>query len=1129
VTDHKDRSIECVETRYGQIYIPKNNDLISNSIREYGEWAHQEISCLTQFLQKGDVALDVGSCYGIHSVAFAKKVGTTGQVFSFEALQENFEILQRNIESSDFKKITPHHVAIGNKNGMAHVHVQKSNAGASWVSIEDDTGQEVDIRRLDDIYTGRVDFIKLDIEGLELDALKGADKLIRSQAPVVFAEINTPAAALALWDYAERKGYHSFLLVSEPYNRHNFRKSATNIFGDSLEAGLVLVPKCDPSALAVAKQSTELTEVCSEKDIIGGLRCVPQMKPMFSSLDVSARNSERSETSPQRHIAQDKQNIDKYASTSQTILDLENEVRRLHGELDDFKALYSIERDRAEQYWSRLQSAVDLLRHPVRSSIKRNVAKSLLRNARWLSDKRRTKLRLSVEKREYRSFLRPTSTSAPTRQNLNTGDMPPSHIAQFRDFGKIASPVAPSDLEWSEVTPEGGLVADAPLVDLIVPVYKGYDETLRCLFSVITAKQNTPFRLIVINDCSPDPNLSAKLRDLHESGFITLIENEANMGFVLSCNIGMRLNPERDVILLNSDTLVYSNWLDRVMAAAKQYEDAGSLTPLSNNATICSYPYFCEDNFQELEIDGRTLDAICASACDSARPVQIPTAVGFCMYLRRQALNEVGLFDEERFGKGYGEENDLSRRLAKCGWTNLLIPNVYIRHWGSVSFGNEASSKQIAAGKVIDELYPEYHGEVADFIAADPILPVRARIDAVRIASRARNNSILFVTHDRGGGTESHVRFMKTWIEEEGFARVIVCRPHPHIQDRFYIEDSEIGPTPNFPLGSWLDNTRTLEGLFESIGVTRIHVHHLIGHGLNAIDSLYGLAKSGKIPVDVTLHDYFKICPRVNLIDGSGTYCGEPDASICQSCVDKNGHESDGKLNMTEWRSKNLRFLESVNTVYAPSRDVAKRFERYLDRKDVTIRNHPTSQYLLDAEARPLTKTSGDAAKTLRRIGILGAIGPHKGSEVVLETARAAQSLGLPLEFVVIGYTDRDSVFADLENVHVTGAYQAEEVVDRIAEASPDLIWIPSVWPETFCFTLSEAIAAGVQPVAFELGAQADRISQIGWGSIMPKELMNDPVRAADWLADCEIIEPDEHVRERFVQEYSSVEGYLAK
>jgi GT2 family glycosyltransferase len=282
-------------------------------------------------------------------------------------------------------------------------------------------------------------------------------------------------------------------------------------------------------------------------------------------------------------------------------------------------------------------------------------------------------------------------------------------------------------------SPPPGPVLAGKRVDIIVPVYKGLRETLLCLRSVLAARTTVPYELIVLNDASPDPALSSCLRQIARRGLITLHENATNLGFVKTTNRGLRLHPERDAVLLNSDTEVVNDWLGRLREAAYSARDIGSVTPLSNNATICSYPKFVSDNPLPDGLSLEDLDQLC-SACNRGGYVAIPTGVGFCMYLRRDCLDMVGLLNEELFGKGYGEENDFCLRAILSGWRHLLTTDTFVFHRGATSFGASRQPAVERALEVLATLYPEYNGLIAGHMRGNPALPFRRRLDLARVA-----------------------------------------------------------------------------------------------------------------------------------------------------------------------------------------------------------------------------------------------------------------------------------------------------------------------------------------------------------------------------------------------------------
>lgn len=269
-------------------------------------------------------------------------------------------------------------------------------------------------------------------------------------------------------------------------------------------------------------------------------------------------------------------------------------------------------------------------------------------------------------------------------------------------------------------------------LDIVVPVYRGEAETRACLQSVFAGANRRQIEVVVIDDASPEPAISAWLKALAAEGRITLITHPVNLGFVAGVNAGMALHPGRDVILLNSDTEVGPGWVDRIGAHFERDATIGTLTPFSNNATICSYPKTLTANAMPPGETTATLDAAFTSA-NEGRSVDVPTAVGFCMAISRKCLDQVGPFDRERYGAGYGEEVDFCMRAARAGFRNVLAGDVFVRHVGEISFGGAGADRRVRAQAMVDSLYPEFQQQLAAFIPADPPRLLRRRADLQRL------------------------------------------------------------------------------------------------------------------------------------------------------------------------------------------------------------------------------------------------------------------------------------------------------------------------------------------------------------------------------------------------------------
>jgi GT2 family glycosyltransferase len=265
-------------------------------------------------------------------------------------------------------------------------------------------------------------------------------------------------------------------------------------------------------------------------------------------------------------------------------------------------------------------------------------------------------------------------------------------------------------------------------IDIVIPVYRGEAETRACVESVLASGLAAAHEVIVIDDAGPEPALARWLKAVRG---ITLVTHAGNRGFVATANEGLAMHPDRDVVLLNSDTEVAPGWLDRIAAHARKGDRVGTVTPFSNNATICSYPRPQERNDLPQGETTASLDSAFASA-NAGLSAEIPTAVGFCMFVTRECLDRVGIFDEARYGAGYGEEVDFCMRASREGFRHLVAGDAFVRHAGEVSFGNTGVERRARAQAIVDELYPEFQPLVRDVIARDPLASLRGRVDRAR-------------------------------------------------------------------------------------------------------------------------------------------------------------------------------------------------------------------------------------------------------------------------------------------------------------------------------------------------------------------------------------------------------------
>jgi GT2 family glycosyltransferase len=267
-----------------------------------------------------------------------------------------------------------------------------------------------------------------------------------------------------------------------------------------------------------------------------------------------------------------------------------------------------------------------------------------------------------------------------------------------------------------------------------VPVYNGFDSVVRCLSALAGSPVRAAFRVLLINDASTDARIAPLLNTQALSHAHWQVRHNAeNRGFTWNVNQAFAAaRADEHLCLLNSDALVTTGWLDAMLGSVASDPRIGTVTPFSNNATICSFPDFSRA-WPVPEHDQRERIAAALRAAP-AEPIDLPTGVGFCMLLTAACRAEVGLFDTENFPRGYGEENDFCMRAAAANFRNVLCPNAYVAHEGGMSFTDSTQALMKIGGERLLAKHPSYDTEVGAWIARDP---VKARRDEIAAMLRA--------------------------------------------------------------------------------------------------------------------------------------------------------------------------------------------------------------------------------------------------------------------------------------------------------------------------------------------------------------------------------------------------------
>lgn len=623
-------------------------------------------------------------------------------------------------------------------------------------------------------------------------------------------------------------------------------------------------------------------------------------------------------------------------------------------------------------------------------------------------------------------------------------------------------------------------------IDIIVPIYNAYEFTEECIKSIIKNTDLNKHTLVLINDKSPDEKILPmlnKYKNENEDKKIVVLDNEKNMGFVRTVNKGMKYS-KNDVILLNSDTEVTANWIEKIQNCAYSSQYIATVTPLTNNGTICSVPNFGVDNElpQNMNLEEY---ALMIEKSSKNRYPELTTGNGFCMYIKRDVINELGLFDAETFGKGYGEENDFCYRALDHGYTNVLCDNTFIYHKGTQSFKKENMTASRAA--LIDEhmqllrkKHPIYVQKTDNFIANNPIRDIQENVNLNIILYNKKK--ILYLVNEweesmeMTGGTSLHIKDLIQSNKMNNIASFVLA-PDKCDLSRFKLylyTDKYAREIANYKTDiqqygqiTYTNNAykEMLENIFDSFKIDILHVHHFLFQTFDAID----IAKKRNIYSIITLHDLYMICPSINMVYKE-KYCEEDESKDCAKCLNIRYGVNSNILN--NWQKTCLDVLKRFDKIIVPSDNTKKIFNNVYKELQIETVEHGVNVIIPKRKER-ISKDFN--------IAFVGAMAIHKGSNILKDLVKKNKNSNIKIH--LFGKSEDKELEKSRENYINHGKYTRGELPQLLVDNDIDLVCMFATWPETYSYTLTESYMAEVPILTYDIGAVGDRVKkdELGW------------------------------------------------
>jgi GT2 family glycosyltransferase len=559
-------------------------------------------------------------------------------------------------------------------------------------------------------------------------------------------------------------------------------------------------------------------------------------------------------------------------------------------------------------------------------------------------------------------------------------------------------------------------------VTVIVPVYGDYEATRLCLETLLKELKSSHHRAIIVDDATPDSRIEKYLATLRAKHVEVLI-NDRNLGFIGSVNRALGQIKLGDVILLNSDTIVPEGFIDRLTAAAQSSPDIGTVTPLTNNGEFTSFPIPNRANPLCSREDIEKIDAI-AARFNSDRVIDIPSGIGFCLYVTRACLDSVGPLSED-FDSGYLEDVDFCLRARERGFRNVCAPSVYVGHAGSKSFGEEKRSLVVRNISVLEQRFPKHGSECAAFLIADPLKTARQAIEraAAAVACRPR----LLVT---GAGTIGTIARQR--------ARDLASEPNPvmilEVQNRIDGASIKIfnaaGGMPQslqFGVASSSERDSPLDFL-QSMEPTRIEILDPANIPFGLVDLLLLL----DVPYDIFIADAGLLGPHSKPFSAAAVQAlsGEDDEQAAPVSA-----ETETKRWIDRWQ----KIADGAQNILAPCPQAEAFAAGVLPQRTIEkIERTP------EKRSRPTRKIAKAAA---RHLGLVPVRRCAQEQWLMSEIARGLSQMRPPISVTIIGATLDDIDLMRRSSAFVTGAVSAEEFEAEAAALGLEYLFVSATQP----------------------------------------------------------------------------------
>jgi glycosyltransferase involved in cell wall biosynthesis/GT2 family glycosyltransferase len=593
------------------------------------------------------------------------------------------------------------------------------------------------------------------------------------------------------------------------------------------------------------------------------------------------------------------------------------------------------------------------------------------------------------------------------------------------------------------------------IADVIILADGTPDQLQNSVTAVLAGRSPRLGQVVVIDGPRTDATLHDWLEARHAEGQISLLSPRRAAGEIEVINNALAAG-NHDIVLLSAAVEVPAGWLDRLAAQAHAAPNIATVSPFSNVAGWTGFPSRLGGKLP-FGLSAQAIDQACQSI-NVARAASVPVTSRRCMLIRRAALLQFGIPG----GAGFDTANwdiEFCLRASRHGWRNLVACDTFV-----LDHAPPDSPREAGDPARLKERYPDYPARLASHQRKDRAAPFRFAVIAPLLSALDRP-VIAMVTHFMGGGVRRHIQSIAHRIRDDAATLLLEGWVTEHAGRR--ASDMRFS-LPDMPGGQIVtveaDQVGDAVAMLRLASVSRVHVHHLLWFDFDVRAMIRRLG----VKFDVTVHDNHAICPQLNMLpQATSFYCGGPDIATCNACIAISPSANQAR-DILSWRLRYAWQFQDAERVLCPSEDMKQRLDQFgIGERAIVVPHEP-----VPLSDWPLSIPK--PGKGPLRIVLLGTLANHKGSRIVAPVVETAPRGMLAVH--CIGELEDTFPPEAAALVTSTGRYQDDDLPALIQKARPHVIWLPSVAPESYSYTLTAAIDAGLPIAATRFGAFPERL-----------------------------------------------------